>query len=182
VPSTRMSTTSTFYLVEAVPLQLPSEGMGKGPVSAFEVFIPLTTPHRWSNKTVLSLCILRLLLDIAVYWILFSAMHSLLQSLTGNSGLVVEPQDKIDPEVNIAGKDQNVDIESETVSIEAQDGVKDIEAITSVWTRSHLIAAYVMLIEQQCSFVVVFGKTDSGMIGSGLSIFSTQSNSLQQVL
>jgi hypothetical protein len=64
-------------------------------------------------------------------------MHSLPQSLIGNSGVVVEPQDKIDPEVNIAGKDQ-------TVSTEAQDGVKDIEAITSVWTRSHLIAAYVM--------------------------------------
>jgi len=57
---------------------------------------------------------------------------------------MVKPQDKIDPEVNIVGKDQNVDTESETVSIEAQDGVKDIEAITSVWTRSHLIAAYVM--------------------------------------
>jgi hypothetical protein len=100
-------------------------------------------------------------------------MHSLPQNLTGGSGLAVEHQDQIDPEVNIAGKDQNVDTESETVSTESQDGVKDIEAITSVWTRSHLIAAYVMLVEQQYYFVVAFGKTDGGMIGSGLSIFST---------
>ena len=71
-------------------------------------------------------------------------MHSLPQNLTGGSGLAVEHQDQIDPEVNIAGKDQNVDTESETVSTESQDGVKDSEAITSVWTRSHLIAAYVM--------------------------------------
>jgi hypothetical protein len=100
-------------------------------------------------------------------------MHSLPQSLTGNSGLVVDPQDKIDPEVNIVGKYQNVDTESETVSTEAQDGVKDIEAITSVWTRSHLIAAYFMLVEQQYYFVVAFGKTDGGMIGSGFYFLNT---------
>jgi hypothetical protein len=110
VLSMRMSTTSTFYLVEAVPPELSIEVMRKGLVSAFEVFIPLIAPHRASNKTALALFLLRL------YCRQFSAMHSLHQSVTGNSGLVVEPQNKIDPEVNIAGKDQNFDTESDCLN------------------------------------------------------------------
>lgn len=56
-----------------------------------------------------------------------------------------------------AGEDKEVNIDSDAVhttsdgdpdsddiSVNAQAGVQDIEALTKVWTRSHLLLAYVM--------------------------------------
>lgn len=37
-----------------------------------------------------------------------------------------------------------VDDSSEVFTPDAQNGVKNIEAITTVWTKKHLIAAYIM--------------------------------------
>lgn len=34
----------------------------------------------------------------------------------------------------------------ESLSSDAQDGVKDIEVITSVWSKSHLIIAYILYV------------------------------------
>jgi hypothetical protein len=38
----------------------------------------------------------------------------------------------------------DTDSDSETIQADTQDGVKGIEAITTVWSKSHLIAAYIM--------------------------------------
>lgn len=39
---------------------------------------------------------------------------------------------------------QNVDTDTDTISSDVQAGVKDMEAITSVWSTSHLILAYAL--------------------------------------
>jgi hypothetical protein len=62
-------------------------------------------------------------------------------------------------EVDVSGPDAPTDIEkptsthngvrefdsdSDTISPDVQDGIKGIEATTSVWPKSHLILAYVL--------------------------------------
>ena len=49
-----------------------------------------------------------------------------------------------DQEPNITSHEQHVDSDNEGVSPDAQTGVQKIEATTSVWSTSHLIAAYIM--------------------------------------
>lgn len=53
-------------------------------------------------------------------------------------------QDDTDKEPGVSAQDTHSDSESDGISPEAQAGVQGIEAMTSVWSRSHLIAAYIM--------------------------------------
>jgi hypothetical protein len=56
------------------------------------------------------------------------------------------PANETDKEVGI--KNQDVPTDSETdadeISLDAQPGVQNIEAITKVWSRTHLVIAYIM--------------------------------------
>lgn len=54
--------------------------------------------------------------------------------------------DDNDKEVGIKNQDVATDGDSDTdqISADAQSGVQDIEAITKVWSKAHLIIAYIM--------------------------------------
>ena len=60
--------------------------------------------------------------------------------------VVEEPEHKNldDKEASVVKTTHPSDSDSEKISPEAQAGVQKIEAITSVWSKSHLITAYVM--------------------------------------
>ncbi|KAK2746929.1 MFS siderochrome iron transporter 1 [Onygenales sp. PD_40] len=55
------------------------------------------------------------------------------------------PQNPDDKEAGVDPQYQANSSDDDSISQEAQPGVKDIEAITKVWSRNHLIAAYVMI-------------------------------------
>ncbi|KAK6076888.1 siderophore iron transporter mirb [Seiridium cupressi] len=59
---------------------------------------------------------------------------------------VEEPARPVEPEKAV-NKTQHPDdgFDSDAISGDAQEGVKDIEAMTKVWSKSHLIAAYVLI-------------------------------------
>ena len=61
---------------------------------------------------------------------------------------VVAEDEKHDPETSSAGdeKQKHLDSDSEEFTPDAQDGVKDIEAITSVWTKRWLVITYIMFV------------------------------------
>jgi hypothetical protein len=61
-----------------------------------------------------------------------------------NVPVAEKPQNELDKEAGVISTEHPVDSDSETISPDAQAGVQKIEAITSVWSKSHLIAAYVM--------------------------------------
>ncbi len=69
---------------------------------------------------------------------------------TGSSGAATQPADdekKRTPRVIDAQFDSDLS-DNDSISSDAQSGVKKIEAITSVWSRLHLIAAYVLYADQ----------------------------------
>lgn len=76
---------------------------------------------------------------------------------------VTEPQTQADGDKDIARENgRPIDGDSsdgESFTSNAQDGVKRVEALTSVWSRSHLIMAYILFV---LSFVSkVFHTTHS---------------------
>jgi hypothetical protein len=79
----------------------------------------------------------------------FEAMRSFLSSKPPNDEVEAATQhsaDDTDKEVGV--KNQDVPTDSETdadeISLNAQPGVQNIEAITKVWSRTHLVIAYIM--------------------------------------
>ncbi|KAF8865243.1 siderophore iron transporter [Acephala macrosclerotiorum] len=73
---------------------------------------------------------------------------NIVKSVTGNVVPVAEQhsQDDTDKEIGVAVRGEGEQSDSEeSASQDAQAGVQGIEAMTSVWSRSHLIAAYVMI-------------------------------------
>lgn len=74
---------------------------------------------------------------------------NIVKSVTGNVVPVAEQhsQDDPDKEIGVALRSEGEQSDSEeSTSQEAQAGVQGIEAMTSIWSRSHLIAAYVMYV------------------------------------
>jgi hypothetical protein len=62
---------------------------------------------------------------------------------------VVAEDEKHDPETSSTGDEKQrniIDSDSEEFTPDAQDGVKNVEAITSVWTKQWLIITYVMFV------------------------------------
>lgn len=51
-----------------------------------------------------------------------------------------------DKEVGGSPQDEGIASDGESLSPDAQDGVRKIEATTQVWSRKHLIFAYVMYV------------------------------------
>lgn len=76
----------------------------------------------------------------------YNTMKSSDSKISSNIASTAEhPQDDIDKTPGITTRDTNSENESDGSSDpEAQAGVQGIEAMTSVWSRSHLIAAYIM--------------------------------------
>ncbi|KAH6901467.1 siderophore iron transporter mirB [Coprinopsis sp. MPI-PUGE-AT-0042] len=60
---------------------------------------------------------------------------------------VVAEDEKHDPETSSTGdeKQRHLDSDSEEFTPDAQDGVKNVEAITSVWTKRWLVITYIMI-------------------------------------
>lgn len=77
-------------------------------------------------------------------------MQSLFAKIKPDDAPVTEKQSSAvdhredDKEAGITVHNQHVENDSESLSADAQAGVKKIEATTSIWSTSHLIAAYIM--------------------------------------
>jgi hypothetical protein len=72
-------------------------------------------------------------------------MKSLLTKLGGEVGPVAEQSgDDTVKEVGVRAQDVPTDSDSDEISTNAQAGVQTIEAITKVWSKTHLIMAYIM--------------------------------------
>lgn len=53
--------------------------------------------------------------------------------------------DELDKEPGVeVDRDQNSESDSDAISPDAQPGVQRVEAMTKVWSKAHLITAYVM--------------------------------------
>lgn len=74
-----------------------------------------------------------------------SSKFDIVKSVTGNIVPVNEQQSQDDGDKGFddAARGEQSDSEDST-SQDAQAGVQGVEAMTSVWSRSHLITAYVM--------------------------------------
>jgi len=81
-----------------------------------------------------------------------SALFSAMRSFIPKFGVAVEPEveqsvrsaDNTDKEVGIRTQDVSTERGSDEISAEAQPGVQKIEAITKVWSKTHLVTAYIM--------------------------------------
>jgi len=49
-----------------------------------------------------------------------------------------------DKEVGVKNQDVSTDSDTDEISVDAQPGVQDIEAVTKVWSKTHLVLAYIM--------------------------------------
>lgn len=63
-----------------------------------------------------------------------------------------------------------VDTDDDSINKDAQAGVQKAEATTSVWSKSHLITAYIMY----DSFMKKHQSLANGVVGYGSSILSAQ--------
>jgi hypothetical protein len=59
-------------------------------------------------------------------------------------GVIEQSADDTDKEVGVKAQDVPSDSDSDAISADAQPGVQDIEAITKVWSKTHLVMAYMM--------------------------------------
>jgi hypothetical protein len=72
-------------------------------------------------------------------------MKSLVSKLSGGTDPLPEQSgDGTDKEVGVGTQAVRSDSESDDAPTDAQAGVQDIEAITKVWSKTHLIMAYIM--------------------------------------
>jgi hypothetical protein len=55
--------------------------------------------------------------------------------------------DDTDKETGANAQDVSSDSDGDQISVDAQPGVQNIEAITKVWSKTHLVIAYIMLVE-----------------------------------
>ena len=54
-------------------------------------------------------------------------------------GVTEQSTDDTDKEVGIKNQDVSTDSDTDEISADAQPGVQDIEAVTKVWSKTHLV-------------------------------------------
>lgn len=59
-------------------------------------------------------------------------------------GVTEQSPDDTDKEVGVKNQDVSTDSDTDEISVDAQPGVQDIEAVTKVWSKTHLVLAYIM--------------------------------------
>lgn len=59
-------------------------------------------------------------------------------------GVTEQSPDDTDKEVGVKNQDVSTDSDTDEISVDAQPGVQDIEAVTKVWSKTHLVFAYIM--------------------------------------
>jgi hypothetical protein len=88
-----------------------------------------------------------LALESIVLLALFAAMRSFLSTQKVNGeveGVTEQSTDDTDKEVGVNNQDVSTDSDTDEISADAQPGVQDIEAVTKVWSKTHLVFAYIM--------------------------------------
>jgi hypothetical protein len=88
-----------------------------------------------------------LALESIVLLALFAAMRSFLSTQKVNGeveGVTKQSTDDTDKEVGVKNRDVSTDSDTDEISADAQPGVQDIEAVTKVWSKTHLVFAYIM--------------------------------------
>jgi hypothetical protein len=88
-----------------------------------------------------------LALESVVLLALFAAMRSCLSTQKVNvevEGVTKQSTDDTDKEVGVKNRDVSTDSDTDEISADAQPGVQDIEAVTKVWSKTHLVFAYIM--------------------------------------
>lgn len=72
-------------------------------------------------------------------------MKPSISSISGDMVPTAEiPKDAFDKEPGVTAQDTGSESDGSSPDPDAQAGVQGIEAMTSVWSRNHLIAAYIM--------------------------------------
>jgi hypothetical protein len=82
-----------------------------------------------------------------ILFALFATMRSFLSPKNHEGGpeaVIEQSADDTDKEVGVKSQDVPSDSDSDAISEDAQRGVQNIEAITKVWSKTHLVIAYVM--------------------------------------
>lgn len=59
-------------------------------------------------------------------------------------GVTEQSTDNTEKEVGVKSQDVSTDSDTDEISADAQPGVQDIEAVTKVWSKTHLVFAYIM--------------------------------------
>ena len=59
-------------------------------------------------------------------------------------GVTEQSTGDTDKEVGVKNQDVSTDSDTDEISVDAQPGVQDIEAVTKVWSKTHLVLAYIM--------------------------------------
>jgi len=88
-----------------------------------------------------------LALESIVLLALFAAMRSFLSTQKVNGeveGVTEQSTGDTDKEVGVKNQDVSTDSDTDEISVDAQPGVQDIEAVTKVWSKTHLVLAYIM--------------------------------------
>ena len=86
-------------------------------------------------------------LESIVLLALFAAMRSFLSTQKVNGeveGVTEQSTGDTDKEVGVKNQDVSTDSDTDEISVDAQPGVQDIEAVTKVWSKTHLVLAYIM--------------------------------------
>jgi hypothetical protein len=88
-----------------------------------------------------------LALESVVLLALLAVMRSFLSTQKVNGeveGVTEQSTDNTEKEVGVKSQDVSTDSDTDEISADAQPGVQDIEAVTKVWSKTHLVFAYIM--------------------------------------
>jgi hypothetical protein len=88
-----------------------------------------------------------LALESIVLLALLAVMRSFLSTQKVNGeveGVTEQSTDDTEKEVGVKNQDVSTDSDTDEISVDAQPGVQDIEAVTKVWSKTHLVFAYIM--------------------------------------
>jgi hypothetical protein len=88
-----------------------------------------------------------LALESIVLLALLAIMRSFLSTQKVNGeveGVTEQSTDDTEKEVGVKNQDVSTDSDTDEISADAQPGVQDIEAVTKVWSKTHLVFAYIM--------------------------------------
>jgi hypothetical protein len=88
-----------------------------------------------------------LALESIVLLALLAVMRSFLSTQKVNGeveGVTEQSTDDTEKEVGVKNQDVSTDSDTDEISADAQPGVQDIEAVTKVWSKTHLVFAYIM--------------------------------------
>ena len=86
-------------------------------------------------------------LESVVLLALLAVMRSFLSTQKVNGkveGVTEQSTDDTEKEVGVKNQDVSTDSDTDEISADAQPGVQDIEAVTKVWSKTHLVFAYIM--------------------------------------